>query len=348
MTTTLDWYGCATFRLRTAELTIFLDAYIDRAANAAGPHPPRRADDVEECDWVIIGHAHFDHLYGAERIMANTAATLIGSYESVRMMADAGVPIERMICVAGGESIELGNGVTVSVYPSQHSCVWSHTEMHAADEVCIGDLGVNWLPRGTGRPTATSARPSPLKSPAPETASPTSDHASAAADRKAAPQVAKIDRRARRLPEHDVRRRHLYPSRAHDHVRAPVAVDVADARDLVRRGRIASRPIDPEATATQPLKVDRRRRPLPEHDVHRARERPPATPGERRATRMSARPSAFTSPAPATACPPSPPWAARPAGSSAAAGPPWRGPTIRKPGAVRRSSRPSEVPPYTT
>jgi L-ascorbate metabolism protein UlaG (beta-lactamase superfamily) len=144
VTTTLDWYGCATFRLHTAGLVIFLDAYIDRAANAAGPQPRQRADDVDECDWIVIGHSHFDHLYGAERIMANTAATLIGSYESVRVMAEAGVPVERMICVAGGETIELGDGVTMSVYPSQHSCVWSHTEMHAADEVCVGDLGVTW------------------------------------------------------------------------------------------------------------------------------------------------------------------------------------------------------------
>jgi len=36
MSTTLDWYGCATFRLRTAGITVFLDAYIDRAPNAAG------------------------------------------------------------------------------------------------------------------------------------------------------------------------------------------------------------------------------------------------------------------------------------------------------------------------
>ena len=36
MTTTLDWYGCATFRLRTAGMTIFLDAYIDRAPDAPG------------------------------------------------------------------------------------------------------------------------------------------------------------------------------------------------------------------------------------------------------------------------------------------------------------------------
>jgi L-ascorbate metabolism protein UlaG (beta-lactamase superfamily) len=33
MTATLDWYGCATFRFRTAGLTIFLDA---RVAYLAG------------------------------------------------------------------------------------------------------------------------------------------------------------------------------------------------------------------------------------------------------------------------------------------------------------------------
>ena len=59
MTTTLDWYGCATFRLKTAGLAIFLDAYIDRASNAAGPG--LRAEDIEQCDWIVVGHSHFDH-----------------------------------------------------------------------------------------------------------------------------------------------------------------------------------------------------------------------------------------------------------------------------------------------
>ena len=141
MTTTLDWYGCATFRMRTAGLTIFLDAYIDRAANAVGPG--LTADDIDECDWIVVGHSHFDHLYGAERIAANTGATIIGSYETVRVMEQAGVPLEQMICVSGGERVELGNGVVVNVYPSQHSCVWSHGKMDGADQVCVGDLGVH-------------------------------------------------------------------------------------------------------------------------------------------------------------------------------------------------------------
>jgi L-ascorbate metabolism protein UlaG (beta-lactamase superfamily) len=139
---TLDWFGCATFRLRVAGLTIFLDAYIDRAANAAGTG--LTADDIDECDWIIVGHSHFDHLWGAERIMANTAARLIGSYETVRVMEAAGVPAERMICVAGGERVDLGHDVTVDVFPSQHSCVWSQRQMSQASEVCLGDLGVTW------------------------------------------------------------------------------------------------------------------------------------------------------------------------------------------------------------
>jgi hypothetical protein len=144
---TLDWYGCATFRLQVDGLTVFLDAYIDRAEGAAGSGT--NADDVDACDWIVIGHSHFDHLFGAERIMANTGATLIGSYETVRMMEQAGVPADRMICVAGGETVRLSPTVTVSVFPSQHSCVWSHRQMSQSDEVCLGDLGVTWQEQQT-------------------------------------------------------------------------------------------------------------------------------------------------------------------------------------------------------
>ena len=141
-TATLDWYGCATFRLKVAGLTVFLDAYIDRVEGAAGTG--LTADTIDECDWIVVGHSHFDHLWGAERIIANTNAKLIASYESVRVMEAAGVPLDRMICVGGGETVDLGNEVRVRVYPSQHSCVWSHTQMVQSGEVCLGDLGVTW------------------------------------------------------------------------------------------------------------------------------------------------------------------------------------------------------------
>lgn len=142
MTTTLDWYGCATFRLVTAGLTIFLDAYIDRAPIAAGAG--RSAADVAECDWIVVGHSHFDHLFGAETILANTSARLIGSYETVRVLETAGVDPDRLICVSGGETVDLGHGVRVTAYPGLHSCVWTAPSMQPADQVCLGDLGVTW------------------------------------------------------------------------------------------------------------------------------------------------------------------------------------------------------------
>jgi L-ascorbate metabolism protein UlaG (beta-lactamase superfamily) len=144
MGTTLDWYGCATFALRTAGLTVFLDAYVDRAGNAAGPEPRVAADDVDECDWIVVGHSHFDHLYGAERIALRTGARIVGSYETVRVMEQAGVPLDRMICVSGGETVALSDDARVTAYPSQHSCVWSQRQMRQADEVCLGDLGLTW------------------------------------------------------------------------------------------------------------------------------------------------------------------------------------------------------------
>ena len=142
MTATLDWMGCATFRLTLGEQVIMLDAYIDRVASAA----PTGAtvDAIRQADWIVVGHSHFDHLYGAERIAKNTGAKIIGSYESIRIMAAQGVPEEQLLSVAGGETVRLSSDVTVNVYPSQHSCVWSADPLPESDAVCIGELGVTY------------------------------------------------------------------------------------------------------------------------------------------------------------------------------------------------------------
>src|SRR5690348_735878 len=146
MTARLDWYGCATFRLTVGSLVLFLDAYIDRIPGAAGTG--LLADDIERADWIVVGHSHFDHLWGAERIAKRTGATIIGSHETVRIMEQEGVPLSQMIAVAGGERIRLSPEVTVSVYPSLHSCVWTPKGgMHQPDEVCLGDLWVTYQER---------------------------------------------------------------------------------------------------------------------------------------------------------------------------------------------------------
>jgi L-ascorbate metabolism protein UlaG (beta-lactamase superfamily) len=140
MTATLDWLGCATFRLTIGELVVFLDAYLDRVPSARPVG--LGVDDVAAAQWIVVGHSHFDHLYGAERIARRTGATVIGSYETVRVLQAVGVPERQLMAVAGGETVRLSGAVTVKVFPSQHSCVWSHRLMADADAVCLGDLGV--------------------------------------------------------------------------------------------------------------------------------------------------------------------------------------------------------------
>jgi L-ascorbate metabolism protein UlaG (beta-lactamase superfamily) len=103
--------------------------------------------DIDRCDWIVVGHSHFDHLWGAEKVALATGARIIGSYETVRIMEAQGVPVDQMIPVAGGERIRLGPDVVVSVYPSQHSCVWTHKGFVDSGEVCVGDLGVLWHER---------------------------------------------------------------------------------------------------------------------------------------------------------------------------------------------------------
>ncbi len=145
--TTLDWYGCATFRLTIGRLVVFLDAYIDRVPGAPGTG--LRADDVDRADWIVIGHSHFDHLWGAERIAHNTGAVVVGSYESTRILAHHGVPESQLMAVSGGERVRLSDDVVVGVFPSLHSCVWSHTAMGGSDTACIGDLGLTHQERQT-------------------------------------------------------------------------------------------------------------------------------------------------------------------------------------------------------
>src|SRR5438093_12445754 len=123
MRVTLDWLGVSTFRLTVGDLVIFLDAYLDRVP--AAPPIGLATADVDRADWVLVGHSHFDHLWGAERIASNTGATVVGSYESIRLMAEQGVPEEQLMAVAGGEAVRLSDDVTVHVFPSQHSCVWT-------------------------------------------------------------------------------------------------------------------------------------------------------------------------------------------------------------------------------
>lgn len=69
---------------------------------------------------ILIGDSHFDHALGAESIAKNTGATVVGSYESIRLMAEEGVEEKQLMPVAGGEPIAI-SGQCASTRPPRPS-----------------------------------------------------------------------------------------------------------------------------------------------------------------------------------------------------------------------------------
>jgi L-ascorbate metabolism protein UlaG (beta-lactamase superfamily) len=141
MGVTLDWLGCATFRLQIDEFVIFLDGYIDRVPSA--PPVGISAAEVDRADAILVGHAHFDHIAGAEVIARNTGARVVCSTESARMLTDAGVDESKLLPSQGGERHNLSRGIVVTTFPSLHSCIWvGGVPPAATDSIATGHLGL--------------------------------------------------------------------------------------------------------------------------------------------------------------------------------------------------------------
>ncbi len=138
--TVLEWFGTATFRIRTHGVTLFFDAYLDRLP---GLDPVGLSTGaVDEADFVFVSHAHFDHLYGADVIALRTGATVVASPESARYLRAAGVPEWQLLVVTGGETVDCGDDVRVRVLPALHSCLFGRSDADSGVS-CLGDLGMS-------------------------------------------------------------------------------------------------------------------------------------------------------------------------------------------------------------
>ena len=140
----LEWLGCATFRVHVGGRTLFFDTFVDRIAAAAPVGV--RSDEVERADFLFISHAHLDHVLGADTIARKTGAPVIGSYETMRVLAGCGVPDGQRWAVSGGERIDCGGGVSVRVLPGLHACIWATSDPDAGAP-CLGDHDVPYQER---------------------------------------------------------------------------------------------------------------------------------------------------------------------------------------------------------
>jgi len=139
-TLTIEWFGCATFRVQVQGRTLFFDSYLDKLPGV--PPGGLTTSEVDRADFVFISHAHFDHVHGADVIARRTGAVVVGNHETAHLMRDCGVPDDQIIATAGGDTVDCGGGVTVRALPSQHSCLFASAAGDSG-QACLGDLGMS-------------------------------------------------------------------------------------------------------------------------------------------------------------------------------------------------------------
>ncbi|KIL89287.1 hypothetical protein FAVG1_07681 [Fusarium avenaceum] len=86
--------GTTTFRLKWKGLNIFHDTWLERPG---GFKRYLELDEVTDLDYIVISHAHFDHLPGADQLALKRGATVIANCEAINRLQDAGVPDTQLI-----------------------------------------------------------------------------------------------------------------------------------------------------------------------------------------------------------------------------------------------------------
>ncbi len=142
---TLRYFGAAGWEILSTSssdgdsIVVLIDPYLTRAKYANpetwdpnDSRPNYSRDDtifsdvdlidreIEKADYILIHHAHPDHIMDAPYIAKKTGAVVIGHETAINVMRAYDVPDSQLITVRGGEDYQF-NKMSVRVIPSLHS-----------------------------------------------------------------------------------------------------------------------------------------------------------------------------------------------------------------------------------
>ena len=100
--TTLTFYGQSTFVLTHGETRLIIDPWL-----TGNPWKVANADDID-VQYILVSHAHGDHIGDAAGIAKRTGAKLISTSEITRMLASQGVTNVHPMSIGGKWNFEFG------------------------------------------------------------------------------------------------------------------------------------------------------------------------------------------------------------------------------------------------
>jgi L-ascorbate metabolism protein UlaG (beta-lactamase superfamily) len=119
------WLGIAGIELRMDDQILVVDPYFTRIPfwqqwfGSIRPNSALVRQMLPACNYVLVTHAHWDHLMGVHDVANFTGAGVFGSANTCRLLALLGVPKEQVREIREGAKLVLGT-FEVEVFLSEH------------------------------------------------------------------------------------------------------------------------------------------------------------------------------------------------------------------------------------
>ena len=121
----LRWLGVAGIELRMNEQILEIDPFVSRPRLWRLLLRRLRSNEalitatVPRCDFVLVTHAHYDHVMDVPEVIRQTRATAFGSPNTCQLLALLGVPQEHIHEIKVGDRFPLGH-FQVEILPAEH------------------------------------------------------------------------------------------------------------------------------------------------------------------------------------------------------------------------------------
>ena len=119
------WLGINGIELRVNDRTLIIDPYFTRISmwrsyfGRVEPDHDLIAEKIKSCDFVLITHAHFDHIMDVPDVVKNTGALALGSPNACHLLSVCGVPQEQISKIKTGDKLTLDD-FQVEVLQAEH------------------------------------------------------------------------------------------------------------------------------------------------------------------------------------------------------------------------------------